>query len=282
MRADRHSRRPATQRPVDQTDIRHVARIGITAALRIGRAACRIAQPGKRRVVELQIGAAKSGEPCNLVAIHGGEIGNQVVAARIDLVIRGRAGNACHRAMQHAGRGNCQLRRRGRDGFEETKVLAEDRPGQPDLLVYPDGIGGEFQVFLAAMEGHAHLFRQLGDAGDLVEEIHMPGSPTDLAVGDALQPNLLLQLHQAADCGIFDRPQLLGRDQAGLMILARLADVGGAQQAADMIGSKRRLLAGCHDVPPPGWPGLIYNASAFRPHPLPRGSTPPCGAHRRR
>jgi len=65
-----------------------------------------------------------------------------------------------------------------------------------------------------------------------------------LAVADHAEPNLLLQPNGVADRGI------LGGNEARLVQVAgrkgakRLAQLGRAQQAADMVGAKRRTMHG--------------------------------------
>src|ERR1051326_98982 len=81
---------------------------------------------------------------------------------------------------------------------------------------------------------------RLGDTADLVEEIHVPGAAAELAVGDALEAELGLHRDRLFDAVILAAAQGLGCDPALLMLGPRRQKRLRAQQAADMIGAKRR------------------------------------------
>jgi len=49
-----------------------------------------------------------------------------------------------------------------------------------------------------------------------------------------------LKPHHVADCGIFDLSQLLRTDASSLMRLASIFERWRTQQAADVVGTKRR------------------------------------------
>ena len=68
----------------------------------------------------------------------------------------------------------------------------------------------------------------------------MPHGAAELAVGDAVQADLLLHVDRVADAAVLDLAQARGRDLAGRGIGARLRQLGRAQQAADMVGAERR------------------------------------------
>ena len=70
----------------------------------------------------------------------------------------------------------------------------------------------------------------------------MKEGPAKLAVGDALQPDLLLLANCRADAVILDRAQLLGARFAAGVARARLQKLLGPQQATDVVGAERRLL----------------------------------------
>jgi hypothetical protein len=57
----------------------------------------------------------------------------------------------------------------------------------------------------------------------------------ELAVGDALQAHVFLELHDLGDGLVFHRAQLLGRDVALGFLFAGFQQVLGAQKAADMV-----------------------------------------------
>ena len=68
----------------------------------------------------------------------------------------------------------------------------------------------------------------------------MPPRPAKFAVGGELEPDPLLFLDRVFDLAIFDRTQRLGGDLVALALGARLLDCSRPQQAADVIGAKRR------------------------------------------
>ena len=73
------------------------------------------------------------------------------------------------------------------------------------------------------------------DAAELLEEVDVEVGAAELAVGDALEAHVLLELHDLGDRLVFDLAQLLGRDLALGLLLARLQQVLGAQEAADVV-----------------------------------------------
>jgi hypothetical protein len=62
----------------------------------------------------------------------------------------------------------------------------------------------------------------------------------ELAVGDPLEPGLFLLAHDLADAIVLDGAQGLRGNLVSEEFLARLAQAGGAQKAADVIGAERR------------------------------------------
>ena len=67
---------------------------------------------------------------------------------------------------------------------------------------------------------------------------------TKLAVGDDLQPDIFLHAHDGADALVLNALERVRVQLAGLKALERLAQLGGAQQAADVIGPERRTAHG--------------------------------------
>src|SRR5207248_3070073 len=59
------------------------------------------------------------------------------------------------------------------------------------------------------------------DAADLIEEIHVPGTAAELAVGDTFEAELGLHRDRTADAVILATAQGLGRDPALLVFVAR-------------------------------------------------------------
>src|SRR5205085_9639537 len=71
--------------------------------------------------------------------------------------------------------------------------------------------------------------------------IEMPPGAAELAVGDGVQADVLLTLDDPLDLAVFDFLQSVGRDLTLAAFRPRLVDALRTQQAADMIGSERRL-----------------------------------------
>ena len=94
---------------------------------------------------------------------------------------------------------------------------------------------------LGFAEAHilGHLDRDAGDAG--AGEAVGIGAAPELAVGDDLQPDVLLQLDDVADRVVLDRGQPFAVELAGGVLLPRAQQFRRAQQAADMLGAERRI-----------------------------------------
>ena len=80
----------------------------------------------------------------------------------------------------------------------------------------------------------------LADPADPVKKIHMPRAAAELAIGDALEPDLPLHPHDIANRRILDPPQLRRRNPPRLMLPPRPQQLRRPQQTPDMIGAKRR------------------------------------------
>ena len=78
------------------------------------------------------------------------------------------------------------------------------------------------------------------DALQALEEIELIPGAAELAVGGKLQPDLLLLPDRLFDLAVFDRAQRVRGDLIARALGPRLFDRGGPQQAADMVGAKRR------------------------------------------
>jgi len=75
---------------------------------------------------------------------------------------------------------------------------------------------------------------------ELLEEIDVEIGAAELAVGDALQAPVLLELDDVADRLVLDRAQLGAADRVLLeMLVARLEQLFRAQEAAYVIGAER-------------------------------------------
>ena len=72
----------------------------------------------------------------------------------------------------------------------------------------------------------------------------MEEGAAELAVGDALEPDVLLPADRLSDAFVLDRAQLVRAALAASVARARREQPLGPQQAADLIGAERRLS--CH------------------------------------
>src|SRR3546814_5340435 len=101
--------------------------------------------------------------------------------------------------MQHGGRGNADLRRFRYHAGEEVVVGTLDWPGVADRRL--DVHGRRAKADLAAVvpaEGGGELAVSDGDAVEALQEIDMEEGAAELAVGDALEPDVLLALRHLA------------------------------------------------------------------------------------
>jgi hypothetical protein len=62
------------------------------------------------------------------------------------------------------------------------------------------------------------------DPVELVDEVHVPGGPAELAVGRALEAEVFLHAHDVGDGSVLDRAQLVGFDATCLEVVARLEE----------------------------------------------------------
>ena len=74
-----------------------------------------------------------------------------------------------------------------------------------------------------------------------LEEVDVEEGAAELAVGDALEPDLLLLAHRLGDALVLDRAQLVRAGSRPRAPRARLEQPLGPQQAADVVGAERWL-----------------------------------------
>src|SRR3546814_4254885 len=101
-----------------------------------------------------------------------------------------------------------------------------------------DVCSSDLKADLAAVvpaEGGGELAVSDGDAVEALQEIDMEEGAAELAVGDALEPDVLLALHHLADAVVLDPAQCLAGDLARRVLLARLDEAPGPQKAADVV-----------------------------------------------
>src|SRR5260370_31395672 len=91
------------------------------------------------------------------------------------------------------------------------------------------------------MNAYRELGRDHSHVPKFQHEISVPGVAVVFAVGDELEPELLLQSYHLTDCGMLDTLELGIGDLFFLRLLARVDESGGPGEAARMLGAERRL-----------------------------------------
>ena len=122
--------------------------------------------------------------------------------------------------------------------FEERKVVAENAFVELELALDPQGGGGEFDHALLVAKLNFDVVLHLGGAAHLVQEIHVPGSAAELAVGDSFQAQVLLPADHVADGLVFDAAQIGWADAAILFVFAGLEQLWRTEQAANVVGAE--------------------------------------------
>src|SRR3984957_1534879 len=240
MHGHRHVRRNVGHRDVDELAVEWAERFGIVAAILHLLAIFRIAQHGDEHFVELQVATAGIGESAHGFFVRLAEIVEHRVELGIDRLVDRCADRA---AVQRRRRRDGYLRRTLGVRLDEFEMLDHRMAGKADLA-------GDLGAFVARPrrgEGDAGLHDGLLDAVETPEEIEVPPGTAEFTVGDRLQAGRFLLLDDVLDLAIFHRFQLVRRDLALGVALARLFQRRGPQQTADMIGAKR-WSGSLHDV----------------------------------
>ena len=92
----------------------------------------------------------------------------------------------------------------------------------------------------AAAERDGNRLALADEAAELREEVHVPGGPPLLSVGDPLQARRLLQRDGLADRRVLGRAEVGSARSLGRHVRADLLERGRTEQAADVIGTERR------------------------------------------
>jgi hypothetical protein len=98
-------------------------------------------------------------------------------------------------------------------------------------------------IAFGRMKAHGELGRDHPHVPEFQHEIPVPGVAVVFAVGDELEPDLLLQPHHVANCGVLDTLELGIRNLFFLRLFARVDERGGSDEAADVLGAEGRLGA---------------------------------------
>ena len=145
--------------------------------------------------------------------------------------------------MQHGGRGDALLGldAGGGDALQEAEVLQEGVIVREVQFVHdPDGL----RLGLEALKGHGEVLRlDLLSAGQPPEKVQVPEGAAVLAVGDGHKTVLLFFSHKIGDFTVFHGREFITGDDAGRKISAGSFDGVGSQEAADHVGTVRRINA---------------------------------------
>src|SRR5262249_637008 len=172
----------------------------------------------------------------------------ELVEIRIDVRIdRGPAAPE----MQHARRGDADLRRPVRPLLQKREGIGKDACRPPQLPHHAADETGELFDRRVVLKWKSRgdrlsmLYPRDASAGESQQKILKPRSTAKFTVGDDLEPDVFLQLHDVRDGGVLELSQLFELQRsADLTILialglgARLQQPGRPQQAADVLGAK--------------------------------------------
>src|SRR5256712_3796882 len=129
------------------------------------------------------------------------------------------------------------IRRPPRSTLFPYTTLFRSRPRHPagDREVGP----GEVDVAALAVERDGNRLALARPAAELEQEVHVPRLAAVLAVGDALQPDLFLELHDLADGGVLGHPQPVRADASDLLLEPQRLERGGTQEAGCAVRAGR-------------------------------------------
>jgi hypothetical protein len=201
-----------------------------------------VVQVGEGRVVELEVGAAEVAQGPKLVGVGGGEVLPEPLEVGVDVLVDGRPAAA---VVDHARGWDRELRRRRRHGLlQEPEGVGEDGLLEVHALLDPQRRRGELYRPLGVAELHAHVVLSLLHAAEPVDKVHVPGGAAELPVRRRPQANLLLHPDDLAYGPVLYGPQLVRGGAACGKILAGSQELGGTQQAPDVVGAEGRFRAG--------------------------------------
>ena len=119
--------------------------------------------------------------------------------------------------------------------LEELEVGELDVPGVSHLVDDAHHRRRQFFGAVGSADGHRHIGLH---AAQLLQKVDVEVGAAELAVGDALQADIFLELDDLGDRLVFDFAQPFGRDLAVRMLFAGFEQDLGAQEAADVIGAE--------------------------------------------
>src|SRR5260221_3090548 len=165
--------------------------------------------------------------------------GRHIVEEGLELrvgVLADRVSSAAE--MEHRRRGQGDLRGSPGGRLQVLKCVEQNRLHMPDLV--RDVHDRRSEVHGTLLSAKAHRAAALGDdALQLLEKIDVKVRPAKLAVGDALETRVLLELDDLGDRLVLDRAERRPVDLASREALASIEQLAGTEEAADMVGPKR-------------------------------------------
>ena len=147
--------------------------------------------------------------------------------------------------MHHGRRWQRDLRRRACNRRQKLEIVDKNSAAVRTRELAGDlhGRRAVQAVAVGGMKTHRELRRHHPHVLEFQHEIPVPGMAIVLAVGNELQPQLLLHADHVADRGLLDALELGLRDRLLLRLLPRPDQCVRPDEAADMIGAIRRLGA---------------------------------------
>ena len=97
---------------------------------------------------------------------------------------------------------------------------------------------GEIDIATFAVKADGNAALDL-DAFQLLEEVDMEIGAAELAVGNALEPEIFLESDDIANRLVFDHSLRVAIDLCALVPIARVEQSFGSKEAADVIGTER-------------------------------------------
>jgi hypothetical protein len=138
--------------------------------------------------------------------------------------------------VQHRRRRNRDLGRARGAGLQVLEVGELDVLHVPHLVDHAHHGRCELLAAVGPLDHH----RDVGfHAADLLEEVDVEVGAAELAVGDRLQADVLLESDDLGDRPVFHLAQVGGANLAFRLFLARLEQVFRTQEAAYVIGAER-------------------------------------------
>ena len=243
MDADRHPGGLLRDRVVEEPGIALGQLIGVLAARDDILARVRIAVARQRRVVELQVGTAFIGELGDFLAVQAREVGEECLAVAIHARLEGlRPEEPVH----HVGRRHGDLRHAAfHHAFQEAIVVGDDAM----LALEPRlGIGRRRNAEHAGLVAKTERAVAQGKTFHRIDEAGRPAAPAEFAIGDARQPERLLEGDDLADGVVLDGAESGHVELAGLVRPGRFDETRRSYEAADVLGVKWRAI---HAPAPP-------------------------------